>query len=839
MLAFAAGIFVSQYAELSLWESMAGCACAAALAVAAWRMKARRGNFVALLTAAAFAGAATQVFNLPGPAPRIESEDGELLMLEGCVVEPPVFSPDRGQFVLELEPGARVRVTVPLQEGDRGLDFGYGQRVQFEAKVRRPRNFGNPGAFDYVRYLARRDIHWTASTPRGAAIEVLPERCGSRVRAGIFGLRTAALRRIETLYPNDGYAQAMAKAVLIGDSTNLERVWVEQFRRTGTYHALVISGLHVVVLAGTLYRLLRLCFLSELASALLAAIGIWIYAAVTGWSPPAVRAAGGFTLFLAGRYMYRRGRILNLLAAIAIVFLALDPQQLFEASFQLSFLSVAAIGAFAEPITRVATARYRGAARGLGEVSRDARLEPPAAEFRVELRLLIETAALWTRIPHRYLTAAAERLARIALAAGRLIVLSAVMQIALALPMAIYFHRISVTGLTANLLVTPLMSLMVPVGFLAIFTGLAPAAWLARLLMDMSASIAAWHVRFEPSHRIPDPPVWAALGLIAALIAAAATLRLWPRWRLVALPLVLAAFALILAAPFEPLIAPGVLELTAIDVGQGEALMVTTPQRKVLLVDTGGLPVFGRARKPRLEIGEDVVSPYLWRRRIQRVDVIATTHAHEDHIGGLAALVENFKPAEIWTGAVPEGSPGSDVLERARAGRVRVLQRMAGEAFGFGGVEVEVLSPPGDYVPREKPHNDDSLVLRLRFGEHTFLLTGDIERQAEWSLVDRGVLTRTTVLKVSHHGSRSSTLPEFLDSTRPAFAIISAGYGNLFRHPHPELVERLEQHNTAILRTDRNGLITVRSDGRRISVDTGARESLRSPWEAAWSTWAE
>jgi competence protein ComEC len=839
MLAFAAGILASEYAGLSLGEAAAGGACTAALAVAAYCLKARRGALAALLAAAGFVGASFSIQHRPGPPPQMDAQDGDLLLLDGCVVEPPVFSPDRGQFVLELEPGARARVTVPLQEGDHGLEFGYGRRVQFEAKVRRPRNFGNPGTFDYVRYLARRNIYWTASVPRGTPITVLEDECGSPLKAIIYELRVSALNRIETLYPGDSYAQAMTKAVLIGDSTNLERVWVEQFRRTGTYHALVISGLHVVVLAGTLYRLLRWCFISELLAGLLAAIGVWVYAAVTGGSPPAVRAAGGFTLYLVGRHMYRRGRILNLLAVVAVVYLALDPYQIFDASFQLSFLSVAAIGAFAEPITRAVMNRVRKAGQSLGESSWDAGMEPRQAEFRVELRLLIEMLALWTRIPARALTRACELAMRGLAWAGGLFILSAVMQIALALPMAVYFHRISVSGLTANLVVTPLMSLMVPVGFAAIFTGFGPVAWLAHLLLDGSASVARWHTQFEPAHRIPDPPVWAALLLVASLVLAAAAIRLWPRLRWAVLGGAFAAFGLVFAAPFEPLVPRGTLELTAIDVGQGEALLITTPERYVLLVDAGGIPVFGRARKPRLEIGEDVVSPYLWRRRIQRVDAIAMTHAHEDHIGGLAALVENFNPAEIWTGAVPEGSPGTDVLNRARQRGVRVLQRNAGEAFSFGGVDVEVLSPAGDYQPRDKPHNDDSLVLRLRFGEHSFLLTGDMERQAEWSLIDRGVLTRTTVLKVAHHGSRSSTLPEFLEATRPTFAIISAGYGNLFRHPHPELLERLEAHKTAILRTDQSGLITIRSDGRRLSVQTGTGEAGRSPWDPAWNNWAE
>ena len=176
---------------------------------------------------------------------------------------------------------------------------------------------------------------------------VKPGRCGSRFLAAIFALRTGALRRIERLYAGNPYATAMMEATLIGESTRMERIWTDHFRRTGTYHMLVIDGLHITILAAFLLFLLRLCFLPEITALAITASGAWLYALVSGWNAPAIRAAGGFTLYVAARYFYRRGRLLNLLAAIAIVYLIWDPSQLFEAGFQLSFLAVAAIGLLA------------------------------------------------------------------------------------------------------------------------------------------------------------------------------------------------------------------------------------------------------------------------------------------------------------------------------------------------------------------------------------------------------------------------------------------------------------------------------------------------------------
>jgi competence protein ComEC len=296
-----------------------------------------------------------------------------------------------------------------------------------------------------------------------------------------------------------------------------------------------------------------------------------------------------------------------------------------------------------------------------------------------------------------------------------------------------------------------------------------------------------------------------------------------PRFRRWPLRLSLAAFAalftVLVAHPFAPLVARNSLELTAIDVGQAESLLLVTPEGKTVLVDGGGFPEWSR-RKPRMDIGEDVVSPYLWARSIRRLDVVAASHAHSDHIGGLGAVLENFRPRELWTSSLA-GGPDWDSL-RARAGAlgIRVVVRGAGERFRFGGAEFEVLAPSGEGVPSPAPHNNDSLVVRVRHGAHSFLLTGDIERVVENRLLDEGRLQPTDVLKVAHHGSRTSSSAALLQTLRPAFAVISAGYLNSYRFPHPDVVARLRGLPAAVYRTDHFGFVTIRTDGRRFEVET-------------------
>ncbi|HXP83180.1 MAG TPA: ComEC/Rec2 family competence protein [Bryobacteraceae bacterium] len=842
LVAVIAGILLGRGFEVQVPEALAA---ALALAVLAILSHVKAGPILTratTLAALVFSGAAIAAWHRPGPTPELDAGARETVLLEGCVVEPSVFSMDREQFTLELDTlplvqGARARVSLALEDGDTGDLLSYGQRVQIQARVRPPHNFNNPGGFDYVWYLARQKIFWTASMTRGTRARVLPGRCGSRIMAGVFALRTAAIERIEQLYPQDAspggnYLTGMMEGVLIGETSKLDRAWTEDFRRTGTFHALVISGVHVTVLAGVLLFLLRLALMPEMAALTATASAAWLYAMVSGFSAPVVRAAGGFTLYLIARFFFRRARVLNMLAAVALVYVAWDPDQLFDASFQLSFLSVAAIGALAMPLIESSTAPLARAMRGISNLRADGRMEPRAAQLRVEVRLAAETAQLFlngllpgTRMPLRWSQQMVALSLRAVFFAFEMAALSAVIQIGLALPMAEYFHRVSFTGLTANLLIVPALDAVIPIGFVAVFTGWHWVGAVAGGFLTFAAKVAAWHANLEPAWRVPDPPPWLAVSFVAALIALALVARRrvlrWPTGLAV-----LGLFALLLWQPpwqrWPSRVHPGQLELTAIDVGQGDSLLLQLPRGQTMLIDAGGLLQFGRVRKSNLDIGEDVVSPYLWSRGIRRIDVLVATHAHQDHIGGLTAVLTNFRPRELWAGA----NFPSDVLDQARRLGVRVIEPHAGPTFEIGGVGFQVLSPPADYQPSKpgSPGNNDSLALRLTYGSRSFLLTGDMEKPMEArllldTLADHPDGLHADVLKVGHHGSKTSTIEPFLQAVSPSVALISAGYENSFGHPHPDVVARLNTRHTAILRTDLDGRATVLTDGQRLEFE--------------------
>jgi competence protein ComEC len=605
--------------------------------------------------------------------------------------------------------------------------------------------------------------------------------------------------------------------------------------------------------------LLRLCALPEIPALAFTVAAAWLYALVSGFAAPVVRAAGGFTLYAVVRFFFRRGRVLNLLAAVALVYILWDPEQMFDASFQLSILCVAVIGALARPLLESTSAPLVRGARQVSEVEIDPHLEPRAAQFRVEMRLIAETIGLWTRLPLRWALELVAVAARITLFAFEMAVISAVVQIGLALPMAVYFHRVSLSGLTANMLIVPLLSGVVPLGFMSIFSGWRWIAHITAWMLRVSGNIADWHARIEPSWRIADPPLWLAVACLGALIATALALRKQAAgtsrlhnttvnntvahgvftvkhggmpatvrgrgWRWPATPVaaamaaVLATFSLLVWHPWPPAIALKTLELTAIDVGQGDSLLVTFPDGRAMVVDGGGVLQFGipgRAqRKPNLDTGEDVVSPYLWSRGIRRIDVLVVTHAHEDHAGGAGALIENFRPREVWVGA----SPPAGVLERAARFQIPVIAKRVSEPFAYGGATIQILSPPAGYVPT-KNLNNDSLAFRITYGERSFLLTGDMERPMETRLIAGGFEIHADVLKIGHHGSKTSTTQAFLDAVAPSIGIISDGFENSFGHPHRDVLARLAGRGSAVLRTDLDGLVTVRTDGRRLMMDT-------------------
>jgi competence protein ComEC len=822
LLALAAGILAGRFNYFEIHELVWPLAISAALLAAAISLPAaRRMRVLCLVVLLGFIGLATQVWHRQDFRPRLSIADGETALVEGCITDPPVFSDTKAIMTVHLSARSAARVTVLLKD-QRRPQLWYGQRVEIAAKVRSPHNFQNPGEFDYAGWLANQHIFWTATASSVDDVRVEPGSCGHAGLAAVFGIRDWALARLDRLYPDDHQTGMLLKAVLLGQTAGVERRWTSDFRLTGTYHALVISGQHVAVLAVTLLFLLRLLHVGRIPSLAVAALSCWMYALVTGMSAPVVRAAGGFTLFLMASYLFRRVRIVNALAVVGFAYLLFDPEELFDPSFQLSFLSAAALALFALPLMERWTEPLRIAAGSPDRVVANIKQDPRIAARRVELRLFGETIAVWFRCPLPVATALSAGFARVGAYLADAVLVSACVQFGLALPMISYFHRVSFTGLSANAIVIPLLSCVVPLGFGAILTNWYPLAWATAWCLKIAEAVASWHSHWEPSWRIAGVPVWLGLLFSGGLVLWAWALRSRHKTTSLAAGIALASFVLICWQPWQPQVRPGWLEVSTIDVSQGDSIFVAFPNGTTMLVDAGGFPGLGRMpQKPNLDMGEDVVSPYLWSRAIHRLDYVVLTHGHSDHMQGLCAVLGNYHPRELWIGPEPESQAWEEARRCAAASGTAIKTlSSAAKPMRIGKTSVSILSPTPDYSPGDAAANDDSLVLLLGLGKRRVLLTGDAERPIESDLLKRCNLQPVTLLKVGHHGSRTSTSEEFLAALKPQFAFISDGYLNQFHHPHPDVLKRLEAEHAMVLRTDRQGLATFLTDGDRVEVSS-------------------
>ncbi|HTA44588.1 MAG TPA: ComEC/Rec2 family competence protein [Bryobacteraceae bacterium] len=833
----AAGLAIAHWQKFPERNVCLAFAGMSALAIFAYLAHSKRLAFGTCLGALAFAGIALLGFRIAPRPPSLSVPDNVPAIFEGCVVDPALVATDREHLTVELAPGARAQVSLSLrpaelQSGVEFPDLPYGTRVQFQGRVRRPHNYNDPGTFDAVHYLARQQIYWTAAG-NATTVRRLPGRCGNRLASGIFAVRSASLNRLDKLYAGDTYANGMMQAVLIGATAKLDRMWTEDYRSTGTFHALVISGTHVAVLAAVFLFFLRICAVPRGVALILTILMAWLYAGVTGWQAPVMRSAAGMSLYGIGRCFFRDGRLLNILAAVALLFVLADPEQLFDPSFQLSFLAVALIGAFVVRALNATSAPLARGLRDLDDTGKDIRVPPKSAQFRIEMRLLARTLTLICGIPAKGARFFIVTTSRCCFYLWEIFVTSFFIQIGLALPMISYFHRMSASGLTANAIVVPVLGAVVPLGFIAIATNSMLLARLCAWLLSVARVTVGIHAKWEPDWRIPTPPFWLATIFALALIVAALRIKSG-RWHIVlGWAAAAASLAVIVLHPFAPVVARGKFELSAIDVGQGDSLLAAFPQGTLMLIDAGGIPSFGRAKKPGLDVGEEVVSQYLWTRSIKHLDIIVMTHAHEDHMGGLSAVMRNFHPREFWTGATQDSPEWKTVRDTAERLHIRIRQMQRQGPMSFAGTTLEILAPGPDYAPESIPKNNDSLVMRVRFGSTSFLLTGDMEKQIENQLADLGLLRHDDVLKVGHHGSRTSSTPMFLDLEHPAFGIISVGFDNSYGHPHPLTIDALEERRIGYFRTDEQGLITVVSDGRHLRIETAAPLMRNSPSVAA------
>ncbi|MBF0164753.1 MAG: DNA internalization-related competence protein ComEC/Rec2 [Magnetococcales bacterium] len=733
---------------------------------ATWsRFDARMAVVLPLLSGLLWGGIVVIGSRLPDPAPlpdtpkhqitleavvadRDDRDDATVLLLDAVVGE-------------NWQPKGLARISLYRHKSD----VHPGDRIRLTARFHPMNGARNPGAFDYRNYLLENTIVATGSTTGaiekiGATDTWFWNRQRQRIAAWIGATLPESQR-------------GLTEALLVGKRGHLDSALQNALYASGTFHLVAISGLHLTLIGGTTFYVVRLLLTLIVpfsrrwdlkpVAALVSLVPITVYAYLAGWTVSTQRAFIMTGLFLIAVALRRQHQSWRILTFAAILVLSWQPSQLLNAGFQLSFLCVVVILALMAHL--------------------------PSRNWREKLLFaLASTVAI------------------------ELVTAPVTMQA---------FHRLSPYGLLANFLMIPWVGeLSTPLGLIAMVVQ--PVwGWLGDGLLQLTGwSMAIYRGLIEQVVTWPGAEVRGAGPLlpgaalyVAALIVAVAIRDAGPwAWR----RLLFVGVALLGLQWPRSTIPDQALRMTVLDVGQALAVLIKMPEGGWSLFDAGGTV------NPRFDIGEATISTALWHHGVERLERVVLSHPQRDHMAGMARVIRNFPVGSLWTGLWSEKDEAVEMFQELMATATRrgvPVVRFQGAAALREGAGMIRMLPPMDATSKASL-NDRSQAMEIRHGDHAFLLTGDMEAREESWLISRRALGPVSVLIVPHHGSRTSSTPNFVQTTRPEHAVISVGATNPWGFPKPEVVRRWEAVGARIWRTDRQGAVSFTSDGQRLEVTT-------------------
>ncbi len=656
----------------------------------------------------------------------------------------------------EKEFPVKSRIRASLPKSE--TSFNYGDRVRIRGELVSPPGARNPGGESFRDYLTTQRISALVNLVVNEQIERIGEARINPFFRVIFYLRKRLLETIDHTLPS--LQGSVLKGILLGRREELPSSLAQAFITTGVAHVLAVSGLHVgLIVAFFHYGLFRLLRLPNKGSTLLTLFIIILYCFMTGCRPPVVRATIMFGLLLLAPGLGRKREIYTTLALAALIILLINPLTLFNVGFQLSFIAVLAI--------------------------------------------LYLYPRFWPRL--RFLSSYLARLVSVSLAAW----------IGVAPLIAYHFNYFTPVAILANLFIVPLVTIAVALGFLStIFSFSLPLAlalsstnW---LFLTILIKVIDLFSHFPGAGIRVITPSLPFIGFYYLGIVGLVNLKRSP---LVRKAVPIGALCLIAVLIWGNVFASRdkLLKVTFLDIGQGDAAFIQFPDKRNMLIDGGD----GRLA---------ILPSYLWDKRIRRIDYLVLTHPHPDHVGGLLDVLPYFKIGEVWDSGQESTSPEYEEFLRIIAhNRIPYKIVRKGERLSLApGVGINILHPQEKFLKGSGSEaNSNSIAIRLLYKRVGFLFTGDIEKEAEGLLVNKyGARLKSTILKIPHHGSKTSSTLKFLEKVSPECAIMSVGANNLFGHPHKEVIERYRGLGIKLYRTDEVGAVIVTTDGKSYNVQT-------------------
>jgi competence protein ComEC len=723
----------------------------------------------------------------------------ERMSLEGIVDRPPERSRGRTQLLLRSQkvifPNRPISVNgfalIFLKEEDPSLRAG--DRLRLLCKLYSPRGFHNPGVFSYERHLAFQRIYTIGFSSGEKGLVKLGR-----------GFKNPFLLRMESWRDHirdflgkeaNPLSSSIFKALVLGEQGDIPEEVKEQFIVTGIAHLLAISGDHLGIVALLSFSLL--IWILKRSEFLLLTLDVkkWaaaltlpcllLYTFIAGGGISVIRATIMVITFFLSILFNRERNLLHTLVLAAFLILIVSPPSLFDVSFQLSFLAVLSILYLVPRILR---------------------------ELKQEGIILLSKTS-WKKNILKYILLS--------------LLVTSVAILGTAPFVALHFNRFSLIGFFTNLLIVPWVGfLIVPLGLIASFFSFFfyPLATLLIQINDFITLILLKVVAFfasipYASFFVSTPTIFEFI-LFYLLLFLVVHLQKGKKIRYLFVGLCL-LFTLDLACWNLKDLLQKDLKVTFIDVGQGDSILVEFPRGKKMLIDGGGL------YEDRFDIGKNVIAPFLWKKKIRRIDTLVLTHPDPDHLKGLNFIASQFSIDQFWdNGFQTDSEPYLQLRKILREKKINTQSLHEVSPLQIiSGVEISVLNPPVWNATQRKVQslrdmNNSSLVLKLQFKNVSVLLAGDIGKEAEERILRKDYPLRSDILKIPHHGSSSSSTPLFLERVKPTYAILSVGERNIGRLPHPEVLKRYLQLGSKILRTDKHGAITMITDGENIKVNT-------------------